>query len=217
MWGLTMKCYWWIWVRVIFSDLHIQNYGVKQLLLCRSVKMYFIDLCPPSLSSFPPSLLFEAFRPLPTLCISSTVNWLSLISLTVSSPASSSLLLFLPQSPAGWSPSAGGMERRWKGKIKPSRGREGDRHEGPIAGLTPRGHGSGDYFPNNRHHHGSLSSKPQIFGKWVQNMLWGTNAGGENNSDSNKCLMLQAETMADGDSREEKLKEHCEGNFHIIN
>lgn len=27
----------------------------------------------------------------------------------------------------------------------------------------------------------------------------------------------QAETMADGDSREEKLKKHCEGNFHIIN
>lgn len=29
--------------------------------------------------------------------------------------------------------------------------------------------------------------------------------------------MLPAETMEDGDSREEKLKEHCEGNFHIIN
>lgn len=29
--------------------------------------------------------------------------------------------------------------------------------------------------------------------------------------------MLQAETMADGDSREEKLKKHREGNFHIIN
>lgn len=27
----------------------------------------------------------------------------------------------------------------------------------------------------------------------------------------------QAETMEDGDSREEKLKKHCEGNFHIIN
>lgn len=186
MWGLTMKCYWWIWERGIFR---MCVFTYTKLLLCRSVKMYFIDLCPPSLYSFPPSLLFEAFRPLPTLCISSTVNWLSLISLTVSSPASSSLLLFLPQSPAGWSPSAGGMERRWKGKINPSRGREGDRHEGPIAGLTPRGRRSGDYFPNNRHHHGSLSSKPQIFGKWVQNMLWGTNAGGENNSDSNKCLM----------------------------
>lgn len=29
--------------------------------------------------------------------------------------------------------------------------------------------------------------------------------------------MLQAETMEDGDSREEKLKKHREGNFHIIN
>lgn len=173
MWGLTMKCYWWIWERVIFR---MCVFTYTKLLLCRSVKMYFIDLCPPSLYSFSPSLLFEAFCPPPTLCISSTVNWLSLISLTVSSPASSSLLLFLPQSPAGWSPSAGGMERRWKGKINPSRGREGDRHEGPTAGLTPRGRRSGDYFPNNRHHHGSLSSKSQIFGKWVQNMLWGTNA-----------------------------------------
>lgn len=27
----------------------------------------------------------------------------------------------------------------------------------------------------------------------------------------------QAETMEDGDSREEKLKKHREGNFHIIN
>ena len=175
------------------------------------------SLPPPSVSL----LLFEASCLLPTLCISSTVNWLSLISLTVSSPTSSYLLLLLPQSPAGWSQSAGGVERRWKGKntLKQKKRRTDMRAQ--LQDSPPENRGQETIFPTTVIIMAACPQSPKYFvnkfnPKWrehaVRNIcrVWLR----EQRREEEKTTLIWTKrfgavgTDGDGDSREEKLKKH---------